>query len=237
MEHFLEQLRPIQQRIPSLNCRVAPSTFDANDPNLLVIPRPLDAHWKSGETIFRDMSSSGVIVRVPLFWQMHAMAHAASRAVGIPLAIHDPNNIPVAAVAIERAGLNTVVSELGSAQSLLHYLTEKKRAFPTTYVVIFPIDAVRNLSDVRQLAVIENVACEVHLCPTVPLLVQCIALANERKPLFHVSELFRPPEGATVTYVRSSGSDALMISEIRLPFGLRVVGTCTCGEKIVTSEL
>src|SRR3989338_10070080 len=91
----LKQLKNIQGAIPSMRCNVVPSSFYPDDASMLAFPLPLSWQWSSCEKFLRERTSRSVMTRLPLFWQLEVLLHDACKAVGAPLFIRNPENMPV----------------------------------------------------------------------------------------------------------------------------------------------
>ena len=83
----------------------------------------------------------GVVMHLPLSLQLEPAVYAACRAVGAPIFINNPHNLPLAAAALRSGGMDTVVSEVADAASLSSYLYEKGSARPKLWFVVHRADA------------------------------------------------------------------------------------------------
>src|SRR3989338_4706505 len=124
-EMLAELLFAVEKRIPEMECGVSPSSFDAKDPVLRALPRSADWRWTSCEQALKEADSKGVMMRLPVYWQIGLPLSAACRALGIPLFINEPENIPVGAMALKMGGIDTVVSENRDAAAFAAYLVKR----------------------------------------------------------------------------------------------------------------
>lgn len=210
---FYKILADIEPKIPDMACRVVPSSFNPDDPQLRAVPRPLEASWPSAEAILKAFGVRAVMMRLPLFWQTEPLLHAACRAAGAPIFTNDPENMPLGAAALSN-GVDTVVTTAADAAAFAGYLAEKHTPLPPFWIIVHQADAPR--WEVPTMLRGVKVAQEVHLFPGVPVLVQCPALVGKNR--YHFSDIH--------------SQEPLPLSELELPFVLKDCGTCVCGKAI-----
>ena len=233
-ETLLAILETAEPRIPDNGCAVAPTSFDPDDPELRAFPRPLNWRWTSCELALRAFKSSGIMMRLPLFWQVEPALFAAGQAAGAPIFVNDQGNMPVGAAAIRTASMDTVVTDTEDAQRFSSYLLKRGAQFPAAWIVVHPISQTAWAIPAPLRRGAAHVAQEVHLFPGVPVLEQCEKLAARKEPVFHLSEsyLFEVEGGAT--YLTSIGDDPLPLFRYALPVTIAQGERCSCGKKVAT---
>ena len=149
--------------------RFLPSSFDPDDPHMRGIPVPLDWRWSSIEEGLRVRGARGVMVRLPLFWQMEVPLFYACRAVGAFLFANDVGNMPLGAAAIQGADIDTVITNFENADAFAVHLTERQISLPKNWVIVrTPLNAQTSLSQILQnkdLSIFE----ETHSSPGIAL--------------------------------------------------------------------
>ncbi len=222
----------IEPSIPNRPCEIAPTSFDANDPELRALPRPMGWRWTSAENALRGFKTRGVMMRLPLFWQVEPALFAAGQSIGVPIFVNDQDNMPVGAAAIQTAGMDTVVTDSADALTFSSFLSGSKSAFPSSWLIVYPIslDTWNIPAPAREANVC--VAQEVHLFPGVPLLTQCEHLISTKDSVFHVcDEYLLEQDGLSVT---SISPVPLPLLRYKLGTRLSTGGTCVCGKERIT---
>ncbi|OGG56912.1 hypothetical protein A3D71_00295 [Candidatus Kaiserbacteria bacterium RIFCSPHIGHO2_02_FULL_55_20] len=233
-ETLLTILEIAEPRIPDNACEVVPTSFNPDDPKLRAFPRPLNWRWTSCELALRAFKSSGIMMRLPLFWQVEPALFAAGQAAGAPIFVNDQGNMPVGAAAIRTASMDTVVTDTEDAQRFSSYLLKRGAQFPAAWIIVHPILQKAWTIPAPLRSGTAHVAQEVHLFPGVPVLEQCEKLAARKEPVFHLSEsyLFEVEGGAT--YLTSIGDDPLPLFRYALPVTIAQGERCSCGKKVAT---
>lgn len=198
-----------------------PSSFDAHDPLLRALPRENDWRWSSCERALRDFSSRGVIMRIPIFWQLGLPLYAACRSLGIPVFTNEPENIPVGALALEKGGLDCVVSENRDAAAFTEFLLEERLPFPKFAILIHRVHEPEWRVSETVRTHWGAVAEEVHAAPGVPILEQCAELIRANKSQFHISDK----------------DETRSLPEYRPDFALRETALCSCGKSILERSI
>lgn len=116
--------------------RFLPSSFDPDDPDMKGIPVPLDWCWDSAEHTFKAWGSRGVMMRLPLFWQMEVPLFRACRSVGAFLFANDVGNMPLGAVATRIAEIDTVVTDFEDTCMFTSYLLECNAPLPKHWFIV-----------------------------------------------------------------------------------------------------
>lgn len=171
-------------------------------------------------------------MRTPIFWQWGMSLHAACRALGIPIFVNEPENVPVGAMALKRSGVDTVVTENKDAAAFASYCMEKSLPLPKAWVLVHRAQN----PDWRVAAGVatSRVAQEVHIFPGVPILVQCPFLAESQATRFHFSKEFLWEMRGDEVYATARKDDPLPLKNVRIPLMLQQAEHCACGAQTVT---
>src|SRR5262249_4568895 len=145
--------------------------------------------------------------------------------------VNDESNMPLAAAAIERAEIDTVLTTYGDALAFSAYLNDQNRTPPRNWIVL--IDAAHAAHAIAAPLERPNVAYEVHAFPGVPVLVQCPELAARGPVRFHAEASFLADHTTDAALITSAADEPFPLLRYRLPFQLRASGACGCGEKIL----
>lgn len=215
----------IPQAVYERPCRLTPTTFEADDPALQAYPRPLEWYWATLEQSLMRLQSQGVLLRLPIFWQLEPLVHAACRACGIPLLINETANMPVGRIALRMTGIDTVLTEARDATAFAAHLRQHKEAVPRAWVVIHRADDEWQLPALPSSARLEQ---EVHLMPGMPILRQCAELASRKASQFHLCEGYHIEDGL----ISSEFDEPAPLKDIPLSFTPVHAGVCTCGEQL-----
>ncbi len=225
-------IRAIQNTLHSLPCRIIPTSFDADDAALAGFPLHHLYRWDSCAHALVELKAHGVMMRLPLFWQLEVLLWYASRAARAPIFLNDPENMPVGAAALQLGGMDTVVTEQRDAGAFVEYLQKEKMALPEKWIVVHRADDVWKLpaalADSR-------VAQEVHLFPGLPVLSQCPHLMDVRgTPGFHLKKEIRyEPDFETC---ETPSKDAIPSFKLRMP-PITMGPVCACGERMYTQTI
>jgi len=179
---IVSRLLDIQQSLATMQCRIIPTSFEADDPELSGFPIHPNWHWSSCARILSVLKPHGVMIRLPLFWQLEIPLWYACREARTPIFLNDPENMPVAAAALQRGGMDTVVTEYRDAVALVAYLSENNHPLPRAWIIVH---RAYDEWTVPSILSKETVAHEVHLFPGLPMLAQCPALMNSTSETLH----------------------------------------------------
>lgn len=116
--------------------RFFPSSFDPDDAHMTGNPLPLDWRWRSAEDALTSWGSRGVMMRLPLFWQLEVPLFHACQSAGAFLFANDVGNMPLGAAAVDIADVDTVVTELDDAAAFASYLTIKRMSLPKYWFIV-----------------------------------------------------------------------------------------------------
>ncbi|MCG3769288.1 MAG: hypothetical protein JW384_00410 [Nitrosomonadaceae bacterium] len=210
--------------------KIVPTSFDANDPTLRGFPIPLDWKWTSCEQSLSSFKAVGVMMRLPLFWQLEVPLFHACKNSGAFIFVSDRGNMPLAAEAIRTAHIDCVVTDAEDAQTFSDFLVEKSALKPRSWIIV-------HRATVPDTALLNGLgavgAQEVHIFPGVPALVQCEVLRSLDTPLFHVHpDLKWDAKSNTVT---SCIEIPVPLQNYPLPFTIKEIRTCECGQAVVAS--
>lgn len=227
---LLDQLRMAQQSVPIDAVRIFPTSFDAQEKDVLAYARALEWRWDSAHFALKHFASTGVMMRLPLFWQLESPLFYAAEEVGAFIFVNDAANMPLGAAALKSANIDVVVTHVADSTAFAAYIFEHQIPQPD-WLIVHPLsDELGTLSPLLRNA---RVAEEVHLFPGVPLLSQCGTLIDEKKRRFHSTD------GYTVTrrengYAISGGAqDTVPLVDFPLPTPLSENETCACGRTIL----
>ncbi len=231
-EKFLELLKDIEDKIPEMNCRVMPSSFDPDDQNLLAYPYYLSPRWDSCEKALRAFGARGVMMRLPLFWQTESLLHSACRAAGAFIFINEPENMPVGALALREGEVNTIVTDINDVFVFSSYLRDNKFPLNQTWIIVHPLK--NKIGTIPEVLMKKEVlvAQEVHLFPGVPILEQCSTLWKEKKLLFHLLDLYVIEKKDNKSLLSNISDSPFSFFRYELPLHLNEAGRCGCGKDI-----
>lgn len=105
--------------------RFLPSTFPGATYDGAVHTIPAEWRWEWLSEALRSVCAQGVIVRIPLLWQLEPLIFYACKDAGSFLFINDRTNMPVAYEAILKSSMNTIITTPDDAQEFAAFLEEK----------------------------------------------------------------------------------------------------------------
>lgn len=209
-------------------CRLLPTSFDPADTYLRGYPIANTWSWPSCERVLKEFSSIGVMMRLPLFWQLEVPLYNACKSAGAYLFVSDVGNMPLAIEALRTAGIDTVITDNKDADELSHFLREKIVAQPEHMILIYKGE----LPNAARLSIEgAHVSREVHLFPGTPILEQCATLRSEQPSFFHLIQHVSWDE--THQTISMNETCLFPLMQYELPFQLARHGTCSCGRLIV----
>jgi hypothetical protein len=222
-------LDSIEAQLPDAPYSVVPTSFDPHDDGLRAFPRSLETRWTSAENFFLNVGARGIMMRLPLFWQMEPLLFAAGQMAGAPLFVCDQSNMPLGAAAIRTAHMDTVVTDAGDAFAFSDYLVLTGAVAPKAWLVVHAFDA--HSWDTPAALVDARLAQEVHLFPGIPVLASC-----ERAPKvgagFHACNDYRVDINETARLTSINDEDPLPLLNYDTEVPLAASGTCICGREI-----
>lgn len=167
------RLVQLQTELWRMPCRILPLTFDAESSFVLGFPIAETWQWDSITQALLHMKPHGVMMRLPLFWQLEAPLWRACREVRAPIFLNDPENVPVGAAALLRGGIDTIVTETRDVPMFIESLHQEHAPQPKHWLLVHrPTDSWDNPTALNNCSVYQ----EVHLFPGFPFLYQCEAL-------------------------------------------------------------
>jgi len=232
---LIKLISAAEGRIPDIRCGLVPTSFDPEDSALSGFPRSLSWRWNSCERALRIFSTTSVMARLPLFWQIESPLNAVCKSVGAILFMNEPENMPVGAAAIKSTEIHTVICEARNSFEFALYLSEKNIK-PAAWFLIHQSDSLE-WSVPLSIDSSRFVAQEVHLFPGLPILEQCALLLDDRKAEFHLSDSYLWEIGKDKTYITSIGDDPLPLVRFEIPFSLISKSQCPCGKVIVERNI
>lgn len=212
--------------------RYAPTSFDPKDPGMSAFPYSRK-DWDSARRALKTFSSRTVMVRLPLFWQVHAALHAACRSVSAAMYTNALNNAPVGMAAIQGIEVDTIVSEATAAELFAHDIQSAGVQKPISWLIIHKPDTEWTAPAILRKQ--GHVAQEAHLLPGIVLLEQCDAQITSKSNLFHLREDFVWDMSQDATCV--SDNSPVPFTRYKLPFILIEIGSCSCGKLLYTKKI
>ncbi len=222
-------LHESESRIRDVPCRIIPTSFDPDDETLTAYPHPLDWRWLSCERALTLFKPTGVMMRLPLFWQAESPLHDACEKSGTSIFVNEPENMPIGGAAIQREAVDTVVTTAEDAFAFSTYLLEKNIPLAKNWLIINRVNAPewRVPESLTQKEI--TLAQEVHLFPTMPLLVQCEECIAQKKG-FHISDEYIWEEIESGVTITSKENTLTPLTKLQLPSPIKSAGTCACGK-------
>lgn len=208
-----------------VDCRYLPSSFDPVDPELTAVRIPTSWEWTSAERALREFDAHGVMMRIPLFWQLEIPLFRACKNVEAFIFVCDQANMALGSAAIRGAQVDCVVTDRDDAERFSAYALQRG-TLPSSWIVI------HKLHDDWKMPTLGNslIAQEVHISPGIVVLEQCRYLRTARIAAFHLSPGFILHTNSEII---SSDSPYSMNVRIQIPFPIDVSRTCECGEEII----
>lgn len=231
MDHaeLLTTLKTLPESALKPGSRLVPTSFNPDDSELRGFPIALDWNWPSSEQFLRSCGAVGVMMRLPLFWQLEVPLRNACVSAGAFIFVNDRGNMPLGAEALRSAEISCVVTDAKDVFEFSNYLREKSRLQPSSWLIIHPgVLFDRTFSEIDG----TRHAHEVHLFPGVPVLEQCEALQSKPRPEFHfASDVSWNPHSNTITM---TGEAVLRLKDYALPFSIKEVRQCSCGRPVIS---
>jgi hypothetical protein len=207
--------------------RYVPTHFTWTE-SLAAYPRSREWRWRSAEEVLRAESGQGVILRLPLFWQMEIPLFLACRAAGSFLFVNDRANMPLGASAVARSSMATVATDAEDAEDFALYMQERSLSAPKRWLVV-QHGSLRRLPRTLDAGLVFQ---EYHVLPGVPVLAQCEHLAN-REGLFHPLEEYAWEYGPD-SRVTGDFNDPLPLCRFRTNLQSEPAGSCLCRRNLVS---
>ena len=220
--------RTIAHTLPAQRGRTVPSSFDALDPALGALPLPEGYTWHTAARTLASLSSEGVMMRLPLFWQTELLLHEACRTASTFLFVNDRKNVPVGVLAVKQRVVDTIVTDFEDASAFIASLTDAAVPIPKKWILVRRPDQARITLPLRPK--LAHIAEEIHLVPGMPLLTQCETLAATDEPVFHAADVLNLTIADTGCSV-SAPEQFWSLHDHPLPFAARQSGVCSCGKE------
>jgi hypothetical protein len=222
-EDFLATLNAVSPRVHELGARILPALFEAS-PDMPVFLRSYTWRWDTLAQHLRGFGTTGLLVRLPLLWQCEPLIHHACRESGTFFFLNDAANMPVGRIALCTAALDTVLTTADDAERFAEHLHATQEVLPHWIV----IHAITHSPRVPVGLDPSRVAHEVHLCPGVPLYVQCDSQRGISPLRFHLADGFSDsPDG-----ICGTAHDSIPLVKYLPPHQYRPAGTCACGSPL-----
>jgi hypothetical protein len=232
---YLSMLSLIQNDVENIDMRIFPTSFDPNKTTFAFL-RSVFWKWKSLADFLQNYKAIGVLIRLPLFWQIEPLAFEACKTSKSFLFINDETNMPVGRTAIQSAEMNTVVTTAKDAVEFLDYLEVYDAKRPKNLFIVHPfpdvnIELTQTITDTRLI-----VAQEIHFFPGIPLFSQCNHIVSMRHTHnFHLSDGYYVSrhQNDNVFVISGTKFDALPLLMYQLPSWTHQTGNfCNCGKEL-----
>jgi len=228
-----EILKKLEPKIPSMQCAVAPSSFNPKEEHLCAYPRPLGWDWPSCAGLLQHFGGKGVLSRLPLFWQVESPLYRACQAAGSFIFLNDKANMPLGAEAVRSAEIGTVLTDLDDASAFSSFLLAKNYPLPEAWLIVHVAEHIPGELPFPLANSPSKIGQEVHVLPGVPILEQCSTLSDTKKPLFHRSSGYYWETEEKHTLITGPTEDPCPLIRFELSFLLEEHDECPCGQEIV----
>ena len=227
---LLDKIDDVQRELPETHCRVFPASFNPDDPTLRAFPVPVSREWMSLKRHLRHFRSRGVLLRLPLFWQVESPLYRTCREVDALYYANDVTNMPLGAAALRGMHLDTVLTDRSDAVALSTFLGKAGTKY--SWVIVHSLfETPWTIPDELTSA---SVAQEVHMFPGVPILTQCESLIEKKVPYFHVVDTYEVEITKEAILISSPPDDPVPLVRYVLP-PLSKQGSCACGKRVFSS--
>ncbi len=226
-------LKKVLTHTQSLRGRYVPSSFSPSDSSLTIFPRAESWRWDSIERTLADHEGRGLMVRLPLFWQVEIPLFSACNKQGLFIFVNDKGNMPLGAMAILRSSVAVVVTDAADANEFATFLMVNGLSFPDTWHIVQKSDSMVPLVPALTNSA-RTLVQEIHLIPGVPVLEQCAHIAGKEFS-FHVGAGYTWEHG-TNALVTGHIDDPLPLIRYETSLTTDEVGLCVCGKTIVRAQ-
>ena len=223
------QLRKNEQHLAHSKSRLIPASFNPSESDMSACPIPADLGWDSCKNHFKHFNIVGVMMRLPLFWQMETPLQSAAREAGAFIFVNDRANMPLGQTALDIANIGAIVTDYPDALTFSAYLNEHNKPGPALWVIIHSLE--NALLPLPGTIPGKSIAREVHIFPGLPMLVQCPNLIDKKTSDFHIAPLFWH-DAARGSHVLSTRA-GLPFSTVTLPFTITETDICPCGMRVL----
>lgn len=223
---------------PQDGMRLFPHAFDTKLSSGGAFFRDRSWEWGSLEGHLSTLNACGVLMRLPLFWQVEPLVFQVCKKTDSYLFLNDVANMPVGKVAIQNANCNTVLTTANDAVAFSDYLNGHNFNIATSWIVVHKIDSFDKEAANVLYAGAEYSAHEIHIAPGIPLFVQCPFLARNSNLTFHIDDafVFESFDGGEIT-ITGTEIDALPASNLKLnQMWNRSGEKCACGREILSPK-
>jgi len=213
--------------------RFSPSSFSDDDPALTIFPRAESWKWHSAEETLSKHMGRGLMLRLPLFWQVEIPLFLACKEKGLFIFVNDQSNMALGASAISRASIGVVVTDAKDANEFATFLMIKGHSFPDTWLIVQKAGEMIPLAPALTGSA-STLVQEVHVLPGVPILEQCVHIAG-KEHVFHVSDDYVWGHGPRA-HITSRADDPLPLIQYETDLATEEAGICSCGKKIIHAQ-
>lgn len=222
-------LRKASTYVRSLPGHYAPSSFLPSD-SLTLFPRAESWRWDSIERTLTNHEGRGLMVRLPLFWQVEIPLFSACKKKGLFIFVNDKGNMPLGSMAITRSSIAVVVTDAADANEFATFLILNGLSLPDTWHIVQKSDSIVPLVPALTNSTSALIQ-EVHVLPGVPVLEQCVHIAGKEFS-FHIGDGYIWEHGQSAL-VTGHTDDPLPLIRYETGLASDEAGSCACGKAIV----
>ncbi len=220
---WLNTLQQLESEGSKEITRTLSSSFNPDNEELHAVPRPRTHAWPSIAEALRSAGCSGVMTRLPLFWQVEAPLFEAARDAQAFIFVNEADNMPLGMASLQQAHVDAVIATAEDANRFFSFLlTSKATRLPHVWIAIHPIESMQAVTP-RPGTVFQ----ELHILPGLPAFTQCSHTASvPTRAHFHLAEQCALTE------------EGLLVKSEEFPFvypsTLPVTkdGACACGKEL-----
>lgn len=199
-----------------LGLHIVPALWSpAQDPT--PFPFPENYRWDSLATICQSLGVHRAIAcATPQVWQLEPLVYQVARAVGVPVILTPPQNLPIIKPFSEQVGIDLIIAAPAMVSNIRDILKDTENK-PKAIIVIHKDTS--TIPDVDTDITLPITLHELHLVPGLPLLFQEPSQSHTTD--FKKNTLFTwQNDNGHRTYVSLPTSWPVSIAEVPLPFAL-----------------
>ena len=209
------------QCAPSLvttDVRHLPNDFD---PKNISATYPLSMTWRWTwlQRVLQTAPAPGVVVRLPLFFQLEPLVFHACRESKTFLFLNDKANMPVARAALSEEAFSTVLTTEDDVTGLITYLTQQGFSKPLHWITISPLAPLRKI-DLGSHRMMRSL----HLVPGLPIFEEC----EDSPDNFHLASPLTAESENGHWHISGYLDNPLPLWRFHLPFSPECC-KCSCG--------
>ncbi len=209
--------------------RISPTEFLGAGLDTHALPRSFDWRWGSLERVLQEFLPTGVMTMLPQFWQTEPAIFFACKSAQTPLFTIQPDNLAVAARAIDLGGVDTIIAPYEVAKNFISYLTQYGDTLPRHWILIRSTPT--QVNDTAMFPTSCAVVNEYHLFPGIPAMVQCAGQARARSNFFHLSDDFILSNEDDSSLLTSKEKETMPVFRLQMSCAAREEAVCDqCGK-------